>query len=74
MLFSYIPSLLAWTAVTAMSVATLRKHDGKDSFVTTQWEMQAIFNEHQEPYGVFCLGYNITETISAKTEVEIKNT
>lgn len=53
---------------------TLRKHDGKGGFVITQWEMQAIFNEHQEPQGIFCIGYNITEMVSAKTEVEIKNT
>jgi hypothetical protein len=54
--------------------ATLRKHDGKGGFVITQWEMQAIFNEQQQPEGVFCIGYNITELISAQTEIETKNT
>jgi hypothetical protein len=54
--------------------ATLRKHDGKGGFVVTQWEMQALFNEQQQPEGVFCVGYNITELISAQTEIESKNT
>lgn len=53
--------------------ATLRKHNGMGGFVVTQWEMQAIFNEHHEPEGIFCIGYNITELVSAKTEIETKN-
>jgi len=54
--------------------ATLRKHDGQGGFVITQWEMQSIFNAQQEPEGVFCIGYNITELVSAQTEIETKNT
>ena len=33
--------------------ATLRKHDGRGGFVTTQWEMQAYFDEHGQPEGIF---------------------
>ena len=54
--------------------ATLRKHDGKGGFVFTQWEMQAIFNGQQQPEGVYCIGYNISELVSAQTEIETKNT
>jgi hypothetical protein len=54
--------------------ATLRKHDGKGGFVTTQWEMKAIFNERNEPEGIFCIGYNITELASAKNEIETQKT
>ncbi|MFA6248951.1 MAG: hypothetical protein WC615_18565 [Mucilaginibacter sp.] len=53
--------------------ATLRKHDGEGGFVITQWEMQGIFSEKNEPEGVFCIGYNITELVSAQTEIETKN-
>ncbi|QCR22092.1 PAS domain-containing protein [Pontibacter sp. SGAir0037] len=40
--------------------ATIRKHDGKGGYIITQWEYKAIFNENNEPEGVFCLGYDIT--------------
>ncbi|MBD1385406.1 PAS domain-containing protein [Mucilaginibacter rigui] len=53
--------------------AKLRKHDGEGGFVITQWEMQGIFSEKNEPEGVFCIGYNITELVSAQTEIETKN-
>ena len=53
--------------------ATLRKHDGNGGFVITQWEMKAIFNQQHEPEGVFCIGYNITELVSAQTVIDTKN-
>jgi len=60
--------------------ATLRKHDGRGGFVITQWEMQAFFDEDNQPEGIFCVGYNITEYVntrkqlaSATTEIAIKN-
>jgi len=43
--------------------ATLRKHDGQGGFVTTQWEMKAVFDENGQPGGIFCIGYNITELV-----------
>ena len=60
--------------------ATLRKHNGKGGFVFTQWELQAMFDEAGVPEGIFCIGYNITEYIQsrieldgAKTEIASKN-
>jgi len=53
--------------------ATLRKHDGKGGFIITQWEMKGIFNDQKEPEGIFCIGYNITELVSAQTVIENKN-
>jgi len=54
--------------------ATLRKHDGHGGFVTTQWEMQAMFTEQGLPEGVFCIGYNITEFIDTQNRLESANT
>ena len=60
--------------------ATLRKHDGTGGFVVTQWEMKAFFDAHQQPAGIFCIGYNITEYVdarsklaSANSEIAVKN-
>jgi len=53
--------------------ATLRKHDGNGGFIITQWEMKGIFNDQNEPEGIFCIGYNITELVSAQTVIENKN-
>jgi len=46
--------------------ATLRKHDGKNGFIFTQWEFKAMLNEAGEPSGIFCIGYNITEHITTQ--------
>ena len=54
--------------------ATLRKHDGKGGFVITQWEMKAHFDEETgQPIGIFCIGYNITEYMDAKTRLADAN-
>ncbi|QEC74715.1 PAS domain-containing protein [Mucilaginibacter ginsenosidivorax] len=53
--------------------ATLRKHDGQGGFVTTQWEMQALFDTDGNPDGIFCIGYNITEFVDAKTKLDSAN-
>ncbi|MGF7081487.1 hypothetical protein [Mucilaginibacter sp. UYCu711] len=60
--------------------ATLRKHDGKGGFVITQWEMKSYFDEQDQPAGIFCIGYNITEYVDtrsrladATTEIAVKN-
>lgn len=49
--------------------ATLRKHDGQGGFVTTQWEMQAFFDEAGQPEGIFCIGYNISEFIDTRSRL-----
>jgi len=53
--------------------ATLRKHDGAGGFIITRWEYKAMFDENDEPLGIFCIGHDITkfEQISGKLE-EIK--
>ncbi|WP_428331672.1 hypothetical protein [Mucilaginibacter sp.] len=51
---------------------TLRKHNGEGGFISTQWEMKAFFNGNDEPKGIFCVGYNITELVTAKIEIESK--
>lgn len=59
--------------------ATLRKHDGKGGYVFTQWEFKALFDNNNNPEGIFCIGHNITEFVDtraelgfAKTEIENK--
>lgn len=59
--------------------ATIRKHDGKGGYIYTQWEYSAMFDEQQNPAGIFCIGYNITEYVyekmqlrTAKKEIELK--
>jgi len=49
--------------------ATLRKHDGQGGFVTTQWEMKALFDEQGKPEGIFCIGYNISEFIDTRDQL-----
>ncbi|TXK45899.1 PAS domain S-box protein [Pontibacter qinzhouensis] len=50
--------------------ATIRKHDGHGGFFMTQWEYRAMLNEQEEPLGVFCIGYDITEYIEQKEQLE----
>ena len=59
--------------------ATLRKHDGKGGYVITQWELKALMDEQNNPCGIFCIGYNITDYVTtqhqlqhAETEIEHK--
>jgi hypothetical protein len=59
--------------------ATLRKHDGKGGYVFTQWEFKAVFDDDGQPFGIFCMGHNITEQVttgyrlnSAMAEIEDK--
>lgn len=54
--------------------ATLRKHDGLGGFVTTQWEMQAIFDSQGQPEGIFCMGYNITEFVNTRDRLDTAHT
>jgi len=60
--------------------ATIRKHDGQGGYVITQWEYKAIWDDNQQPAGIFCMGYDITQYMSqheqlvnAQSQVEAKN-
>ncbi|WP_419802351.1 PAS domain-containing protein [Mucilaginibacter sp.] len=54
--------------------ATIRKHDGKGGYIITQWEYRAIFDEQDQPGGVFCMGYDITEYMHANQQLEVAKT
>lgn len=58
-----------FTAPGQLFPATLRKHDGRGGFVTTQWEMQALFDEQGQPDGIFCMGYNISEFVDTRNRL-----
>jgi PAS domain S-box-containing protein len=50
--------------------ATIRKFDGKGSYVITQWEYKALLDEQQQPVGIFCIGHDITQYMQTSTELE----
>ena len=50
--------------------ATIRKHDGKGGYVYTQWEYKAMFDELENPLGIFCLGYNITKYVAEGLQLQ----
>uniref|UniRef100_UPI003D7FB599 histidine kinase dimerization/phospho-acceptor domain-containing protein n=1 Tax=Pedobacter sp. TaxID=1411316 RepID=UPI003D7FB599 len=50
--------------------AVVRKFDGKGGYVITQWEYKALFDEQQQPAGVFCIGHDITQYMLTSTELE----
>lgn len=54
--------------------ATLRKHNGSGGFVTTQWEMQALFDAKGKPEGIYCIGYNITEFVETRNQLDTAHT
>lgn len=54
--------------------ATIRKHDGKGGYIITQWEYRAMFDDNQQPAGVFCMGYDITEYEKANRQLEVAKT
>lgn len=63
-----------FTAPGQLFPATLRKHDGNGGFVTTQWEMQALFDEQGQPDGIFCIGYNISEFVQTQDRLNSAHT
>ncbi|SDE63929.1 PAS fold-containing protein [Mucilaginibacter pineti] len=63
-----------FTAPGQLFSATLRKHDGRGGFVTTQWEMQAFFDAQGQPEGIFCIGYNITEFVDTRSKLDSAHT
>lgn len=50
--------------------ATLRKFDGEGGFIITQWEYKALFDEENNPAGIFCIGNDITEFIATRSSLE----
>jgi PAS domain S-box-containing protein len=50
--------------------ATLRKHDGKGGFVFTQWELKAVFDDNNQPLGIFGIGYNITDHVVTSSKLD----
>lgn len=50
--------------------ATLRKHNGRGGYIYTQWELHAIMDEDNNPKGVFCIGYNITEHVAVQNQLQ----
>ncbi|WP_222536978.1 PAS domain-containing protein [Pedobacter polysacchareus] len=50
--------------------ATLRKHDGNGGFIITKWEYKAMFNDHDLPIGIFCVGHDITEFMQVSGKLQ----
>jgi hypothetical protein len=50
--------------------ATIRKNDGKDGYIYTQWEYKAMFDDQKNPVGIFCLGYNITKYVAEELQLQ----
>lgn len=50
--------------------ATIRKHDGRGSYIYTQWEYKAMFNDKNNPAGIFCLGYDITKYVAEQVQLQ----
>lgn len=50
--------------------AILRKHDGHGGFIITQWEYKVLFDEDQNPAGIFCIGNDITEFVETRSTLE----
>ena len=49
--------------------ATIRKHDGKGGYIITQWEYRAMFDEQNNPAGVLCIGYDITQFVVQQNDL-----
>ena len=50
--------------------AIIRKYDGKGGYLITQWEYKAMWNDQNEPAGVFCIGHDITQFMQISTELQ----
>ena len=49
--------------------ATIRKHDGQGDYIVTQWEYRAILDGQNNPAGIFCIGYDITQFVIQQTHL-----
>ncbi len=50
--------------------AIIRKHDGKGGYIFTQWEYKALFDENNNPAGIFCIGNDITEFMNTSMTLQ----
>lgn len=51
--------------------ATIRKHDGKGGYIITQWEYKAMFDDTNNPAGIFCIGYDITQFVLQQNDLSL---
>lgn len=50
--------------------AIIRKIDGKGGYIFTQWEYKAMFDDNNNPSGVFCIGNDITEFMNTSLTLQ----
>ncbi|MNK34406.1 hypothetical protein D3C87_529120 [compost metagenome] len=50
--------------------ATIRKHDGRGGYIITRWDYKALFDENDNPLGIFCIGHDITELTKIAGELD----
>jgi hypothetical protein len=55
---------------TQLFPATIRKHDGNNGYIYTQWEYKAMFDEEKNPVGLYCVGYNITKYVAEELDLK----
>lgn len=65
----HIVSTQAFNNKGSVFPATIRKHDGLGGYVITRWEYKAMFDESDNPIGIFCVGHDITELTALSTEL-----
>ena len=49
--------------------ATIRKHNGRDGYLVTQWNYRLI-TRNGAPEGIFCIGHDITELEAQKHDLD----
>ena len=54
----------------AVFPATVRKLDGRGGVITTRWDYKAMYNESDEPNGIFCIGHDISELKQMTEELD----
>jgi PAS domain S-box-containing protein len=52
--------------------ATIRKHNGRDGYLVTQWNYRLITRDGV-PEGVFCIGHDVTEFEAQKQDLKKAN-
>ena len=65
-------SIKCFTAPGTPFPAIIRKHDGVGGFISTEWEFTLMVT-NEEPVGIFCLGYDITDFVRTKSNNVIIN-
>ena len=49
--------------------ATIRKHNGRDGYMVTQWNYRLI-TRNGVPEGIFCIGHDVTEFEAQKQDLK----